>query len=323
MNKINVKALVEASLLAALAALILIVSVNVPIFMIFGAIIWPLPITFLTFKYNIKISVLSLIVALFIGGLVTGPVSTLSLGLLYGLPAIVLGYCLKKRYSPFITVVAMAISIFVAYIVIIKVGEVLTGVNALEDIYKIFNESITRSKDMLKSMGIPDEQINKSIPKDFNADYLKVLFPGALALASVMGAFINYYFAGLIFRKLRMSINEMKPLDVWYINSNLSFGLFFITIVSWILMSLKVNNADVVFMTIFVIFQFVFTINGYALLYWFLKAKGIGKKLRVTLVVVAFLTGLTQLLFFAGLIDYALDFRKLNPMRNRRIPPGE
>jgi len=322
MKKMDTKTLVEAALLVSIASVILIISAAVPFFTPLGLIIWPISITLLTFKYNLGISVLSLIVLLFVVMGFIGPVNTLLWGFMYGIPAIVMGVCSKKKLSPFSTVVATTIAIFTAFIISIKVSTLLTGVDIINLNFQMMEESFKRSAELMRSMGVSEQQIEQAM-KTFNIDIIRLLLPGILGISSLVIAFIMYYFAVSVFKRLGISINELKPLDQWYINNNLSFGLFFITIVSWLMTYLKVNNSDIVFNSVFVIFTFAFVVNGMAFVSWFLKSRGLSGKIRIPILCFIFLSALSQILFYLGLIDYALDFRKINPYRRKRIPPGE
>lgn len=320
MKRIETKALVEASLLTALAAIIMIMSAYVPFFALVGVIIWPIPITLLTFKYDLKVSLTSLASLLIIVSALIDPFTSVTLGLLYGLPAVVLGFCLKRKYSPFITIVSMSLSMFTAYIVIIKFGTLLTGVDLIKDFFAVIEES----KKILKEFGFSDQQINQSALQALNPETLKMMLPGILAMTALTGSFINYYFVGVIFKKLRININQVKPLDEWYINNNLSFGLFFITIAAWLMTYLNVRNSQIVFNSVYIIFSYAFIIDGFAVLAWFLKSRGFRPGIRIPILIGAYFMGLVPILFYVGLIDYAIDFRKLNPSRRgRRFPPEE
>lgn len=323
MKRIETRALVEASLLTALAAMIMILSAYVPFFALVGVIIWPIPITLLTFKYDLKISLLSLVALLLIVASFVDPLTSLSLGLLYGAPAVVLGFCLKRKFAPFATIIAMSLSMFIAYIAIIKFGALLTGIDVLKEFFTIMDESVKKSQDILRGFGLGEQQINESMNQILKPETIKMMLPGLLAITALTGSFINYYFVGVIFKRLKVNINTIKPLDEWYINNNLSFGLFFITISAWLMAYFKVENAEIVFNSVFIIFSYAFLINGFAVASWFLKKKGMARKVRILILIMVYFMGLSQILFYLGLIDYAFDFRKINPARRRRIPPGE
>lgn len=322
MKKMDTRTLIEAALLVAIAAVILIISSAVPFFAPLGLMVWPVSITLLTFKYNLRVSILSLVVLLLVVVGFIGPINTVLWGSMYGIPAIVLGVCLKRMLSPFSTVMAMTIAIFIIFILSIKVSTVITGVDILEFNFQVMEDSFKRSSEIMRSMGVSDEQINQAM-QAFNIGILKMLLPGILGISSLTIAFIIYYFAGAIFRRLGIRVNELKPMDQWYINNNLSFGLFFITVAAWFMTYLKVNNSDIVFNSVFVIFTFAFIVNGLALASWFLKSRGLPGKIRIPIIAFILLSAFSQILFYLGLIDYVLDFRRINPSRRRRIPPGE
>jgi uncharacterized protein YybS (DUF2232 family) len=248
------------------------------------------------------------------------------MGLVYRVPAIVLGFCLRKKYSPFITIMAMAISMFLANILLFKAAALLTGVDLLKDSMKLYSESMEKSKEILKGLGMSDAQLSQSAQLTLSPELLNTLLPGLLAVTALVGSYINYYFVGVIFRKLRIKVNEIsmiKPIDEWYLNNNLAYGLFFITMISLALMYLKIQYSEIVFPSVYFIFTFAFTINGLALLAWFLKTRGISRNIRILIMVLVIFMNMGQILFFVGLIDFAIDFRKINPSRGGRIRPGE
>lgn len=324
MKKMETRALVEGALLVAIAAVLMIASAYVPFFMMVGAILWPIPVTILTFKYDLKFSMLSLVVLFIITSILTDPLSTLTTIMMLGIPSAVLGFCLRKRYSPFTTVVSMSLSMFIMMVVVFKFSTILVGQDMVQLLYKQFDEVAAKTREMLKSMGMSEQEINSnSSIQAMNSNFIKMVFPGLLAMGALFVSFLNYYVVGKIFKRLRIKIEEMKPLDQWYVGRNLSFGVFFITIASWLLSYLKVPSADVVFNSIFLIFNYIFLFNGLAVIAWYLKKKGISGRVRVLLIVLILFTPLSSIIFYLGLVDYVLDLRKINPLRGGRIPPGK
>lgn len=324
MKKIDTRALVEGAILIAIAAVLIIATQYVPFISIVGVVIWPIPITILTFRHDLRLSLVSLAALFMITAALTDPLSTLMLILVYGIPAVVLGFCLRRKYSPFTTVVAMSLSMFISYITAIKLSSLIFGIDIMGQFFKLIEEMGDALKKGLRESGYSEEFINQSAAvAAFSPDSVRMILPGALAIASLMGSYINYYFVSIVFRKLRIKINELQPLDRWYIGNNLSYGLFFMIIVSLLMMYLKINNAQIVFNSIFVIFDFVFEIDGLAVAAWYLKNRGITGKARILIMMIIILTPASRLAFFLGMADYVIDIRKINPYRRGRIPPGE
>lgn len=321
MNGLKIRELLEASILVAISAVVIIMSQYIPFLTFVGVMIWPVPITMLVFKYNIRISIIALcaLFVIIIGFL--SPLGAIYLILLYGLPAVVMGFCLKKGYSSFITVIAVAVSTFLSMVITLKLSALLFGVDILANINYILDEFLTASKKILVNAGIRESQLNEVIPNGAS-EIISMVLPGSLAVSSLFGAYINYYIVEAVFRRLKLSINKLKPVDQWYISLNMSYGLFFITMVSGFLMLIKVENADIVFNSIYIIFNFAFTVDGLAVVSWFLKMKGVPRKAVVLILIVLIITNISALAFYLGLIDFLFDFRKINPSR-RRIPPGE
>lgn len=322
MKKMETRTLVEASLLSALAAVIMIASIYIPFFSLVGAFIWPIPITLLSFKYSIRTSLLSLVVSLAIAAMVTSPVNALTMGLSYGLTAIVLGFCLRKNYAPFVTIMAMAVSTFAGYFAVIELTNVFTGVDLMKQFYTLLDESVKKSIEIAKSMGTTDEQIKNSPISSMTSENIKLIFPGMTAIASAVGSYMTYYLVQVIFKRLRINVRNITPFDKWYVGSNFGLGLFLMILASILMLYLKVPNANIVYSSIYSIMSFTFEVSGLSLLIWFLKSKGIPKGFQILIGVFLVFGQLAIILVLLGLADYMMDFRKINPARRRRISPG-
>lgn len=323
MRNMNTRALVEASLLSALSAVIIIASVYIPILSIVGAFIWPIPITLLSFKYDIKTSLLSLVVSLAIAAMVTTPLEVLAMGLSYGLTAVVLGFCLRKKYTPFVTIMAMAVSTFAGYVAVLKLTYLITGVDPIKDFYTMFDQSIKKSIELAKSLGTTDAQLKNSAIASMTSQNIKLIFPGILALASAVGSLMTYYLVEVIFRKLRITVEKIKPFTEWYIGTSFGFGLLMVTLVSMVLMLCKVPNSDIAANSMVSIVSVVFEVSGLSVVIWFLKSKGVAKGFLILIGVFLMFSQLGMILFILGLIDYVFDFRKINPSRRGKIFPKE
>lgn len=323
MRKIETRALVEASLLSALAAVAVIISVSMPIFSIVGGIIFPVCITYVAFKHDIRISIMSLFVSVVLSSIIVGPVQAGAVGLQFGITAIVLGYCLQKKYSPFITIIAMSVATFIGYIAMLKLSTLFMGVDILKEITDTFNESLKDSIKIMKSMGATDAQISNSNLKEITPQMLRTFLPGALIVGSIMSSYIVYIIVGLVFKRLRITIRGIKPLDQWYIGDYTSFGLLSITMLSLILYYLKVPNADIVYSSMYMLLLFVFVVIGISVVVWFLKSRGIPRGVQILIIVFLVFSQMLIVLCFLGLLDFIIDFRKINPARRGRISPKE
>ncbi|KPU42901.1 hypothetical protein OXPF_36700 [Oxobacter pfennigii] len=326
MKNLNTRALVEASLLVALAAVIMLLSAYVPFFILVGVIIWPIPITLLTFKYDLKVSILSMTALLILVSGLIDPYSAFTMGLMYGIPAIVLGFCLKKKYTPFTTVVAMSITMFLAYIAIIQFGAMLMGMDVLKEYFTSLEMTKEMAREMYIKFGMDASQVDQVLDQGLNPEQIRMLLPGLFAITALFGSYMNYYVVGQIFKRLRIDIVRLSPIEEWYIGRNLSFGLFFTFAVTGILYYFKVPNSDMVFNSMYMIFSLSFIVNGLAVVVWYIKSKVLSRKIRAIIYcgMVLYIPLLSQVFLIVGLVDYLFDFRKINLSRwGGRIPPGE
>lgn len=322
MAGINFKTLLTAFVWTVTAMLLLVLTAGFPPFAVVSIVLLLLPVSLLILRYDRRISIPSLVIILIIAGLAAGPVRALAFTLLPGVPAAVIVVCFMRKKSAYTAVAATALAIFAAYIAMPAVISLAAKTDILKQFSQFMDQVVEISSQYLQMGGFSSEQA-QNLLSAYTFNSIKMVLPGSFAIVSLAGAFINYYIVSYILRRSGQQVSEIKPLDEWYVNNSLSLGLFFITIVSWILSTQNVNNADIVLNSILVIFSFVFQINALALLSWFLKKKRVITGVRVFILAIVYLVLSPFLLYFAGLIDFIMDFRKINPSRRRRIPPGE
>jgi uncharacterized protein YybS (DUF2232 family) len=98
---------------------------------------------------------------------------------------------------------------------------------------------------------------------------------------------------------------------------SVTFAVISLVLITYALSYFKVKNSDTYLLNSVTLIRMVFTISGLALTDFYLKKKDVSKVLRVFIYIFVIFSPLSQILFFAGITDYAIDFRKLDPMRRR------
>ena len=120
----NTKAIVEAGMVSALVVLITLISMYLGFSGYIGVCILPIPITVIYIRQNFKISLLTVLVCTILVGLFFNPIEAVLNTFLLGLIGIILGYCLKKKFSSMKTYVlfsvAVAIGAFVYTLIYVK-----------------------------------------------------------------------------------------------------------------------------------------------------------------------------------------------------------
>jgi uncharacterized protein YybS (DUF2232 family) len=97
----------------------------------------------------------------------------------------------------------------------------------------------------------------------------------------------------------------------------IAMGLIALTVIGYFLSSKNISYGEALLYNSASLFRLGFTLIGLCSASYFLKKKGIAKPIRVMILIFAMFSPLATLLQFLGIIDYAVDLRKLDRSRKR------
>ena len=305
--------LVESSILTSIAVVLMLMNVYVPIFSLIGVFLWPIPITLLYVKHGVKYSILSLFVTFIIIAIVLDPISALGLVTMYGLLGVVLGYCISSKRSAAVSISIMAIVAFLSTMALYKLFSSIIGMDIISQGIKGLTQSYNASQSMYTKIGVTKGAFKEYI------SYFTVMVPSVFILYSLLVAFVSYLLTQKILKRFKYSISEISPFSEWYIPSKVSFGIMLIFVISFILVRIGMQNGESYFTNANILFNYTFTINALAFVAALLKRNNIKKPLSWVIIIFCILPPISTYLFFLGVIDYILDYRKLDPSRKRLI----
>ncbi len=110
-------------------------------------------------------------------------------------------------------------------------------------------------------------------------------------------------------KKLSQSITQLPAFSDWELPRGTSAGFLLLFILSFLFMSINGTMGHQVFVTVSGLFMFVFSLQGLSVADCFLKSKGIGTPLRVTLLVITIII-FSMLLYIVGIFDQLFKIRQ-------------
>lgn len=324
-RQFNTKAIVETGIMAAIIAVLTLITFYVPILGTVGFYFLPIPITILYMRHGLKVMTAGLFVSAVILSMLLDPITAISLLIIFGMAGLTLGYCFKKDKSLFITVslltlaliIAMTSNIAISALLIQKVSINDFIVQGLNTINEMKDEVAKTLKQTYSSMGA-SEQILDQVDKVVSMMTTKITLSFIilfLFLGSVASAFIDYIVCKSILVKLGYNISRMKPFTLLYINS-LSGALVALPMaLGMFLYGKKLPYGEIMFIGGQLIFQTVFLVVGVSVVFYFIKnrfnlPKGVLIVIGIFTITSQFFN---QIYIFIGLADMIVDFRKVNP----------
>lgn len=305
-------AIAESGVMSALVVLFIMIALYVPVIGTVALIISPIPIVFLNLRHDTRISILSVIVSAIILCMFTGVITGLSCACVYGLSAIALGECIKRKKGSVFTFAVVLISVVVGFLEFLLV-DIYLVLNTTP--YKLINDFVEQWKQALSiytklGIDISANPVYQQLLSILNTKYVLNLMPAVLIICGAIFSLLNYNITKEICKKFKIQISPLPKFTEWYTDTR--FGAVLIITVCIGIMTKRSNMfiGDYIFSTGFTIFTFYMMIVGLAVTSNFLLNKVKMKKgLVIFICILLILTTLQTFIMILGITDFIVDFR--------------
>ncbi|MBW9144877.1 YybS family protein [Clostridium sp. CM028] len=331
-KKYSTKAIVEASLIAVIISVTMIITGYLPIMSFIGALILPIPVAILYIRHNRKITITAIFLSIVLTSLVYNPIMAIYSAITYSIVGIALGYCVKKNKKSSITLLFLGISSVISNILTIAFSmafiEKVSFMNFISKNLEFFKQNMKVSLDQLKMVylqqGITPKQLkllneNFEMINKMDVTIVLVVIPAIILITSFISAYLNYIVSRSILEKLNYKMDKVLPFSKVYVTNILGAVLIGIVCIGIILSSKKIAGGDFILNSSQLLVQIVFMINGLAAATYFLRVKKkLSKPVVALILVLTSFSRLGSIYFSIGLMEMAFDFRKLDPYRIKR-----
>ena len=208
----KVTPLVEGGLMAALAAILSLVSVYLPVAGILIEFFCAVPIIVLTARRGWQTGAAAVIVSTLIIFMFTGPFHAIRISLSYGLCGLVLGYCLLRGLSAVKCFVPTLIFSFIGQFVTLSLMAIFMEIDVIGENQQVIRESFDQSFKVYESMGVDPATIGYSQEMvEGVIQFLTLLTPIIFFFVALINTAASYLVSKWIFKKLRMKFAEPLP----------------------------------------------------------------------------------------------------------------
>lgn len=317
MERIQTKALVEGAIFAGVTALLGILYYYMQYLGII-AMVWPVPVIIVGYRNGLKASILSALSAGLIVSLLTQPLVGVGLLAGFGLPGVLMGYMINKRISPYVIVVLCGLVLSLTTVGEFLISFKAMGIDAVSffaNIDSTFKQQMETALNIYRQMGISEADILK-ITDYFSQtlEMMKLIFPSALVISGLIFSIIDYKLTGLILKRIGSAIPDIEEFSKWRLREPYTFILFGLVIFSVAVSYFKLTWLTAAALNISTLVMLVFSVLGISVISFFSGVlgvrHGIPKGLRIIIVIFIVLFFI-QVVPFVGILDMAMDFRKL------------
>jgi uncharacterized protein YybS (DUF2232 family) len=280
---------------------------------------YPTPAIILAKRKGLKYAALSLMASDILVSMLLGIQTGMIFLILYTPLAIALAYGVCKDDDANKTILYGSAAYMVSFVVLILLMNAVMGINFVQQMTEMYDESINIMKEMVSNMPAgtntagTEEMLKTFDDMGRTMNYIITnVFPAILIVASVMTSYINYLVASKFAKRFSISIRQHEGLSYFSFPKTFMAAMAALLILSFVLNLFKINVSLIQVNLFMVVFAAMF-FQGFAVLKFFLIRSNINKTLRtIILAMVLFMSGgFAQMLAVIGLVDLAIDLRKI------------
>lgn len=280
---------------------------------------YPTPAIILAKRKGLKYAALSLMASDILVSMLLGIQTGMIFLILYTPLAIALAYGVCKDEDANKTILYGSAAYMVSFVALILLMNAVMGINFVQQMTEMYDESINIMKEMVSNMPAGTstagtEQMIKTFDdmgKTMNFIITNV-FPAILVVASVMTSYINYLVASKFAKRFSISIRQHEGLSYFSFPRTFMAAMAALLILSFVLNLFNINVSLIQVNLFMIVFAAMF-FQGFAVLKFFLIRSSINKTLRTIILAMVLLMsgGFAQMLAIVGLVDLAIDLRKI------------
>ncbi|MES5883251.1 MULTISPECIES: YybS family protein [Bacillus cereus group] len=302
------KFITEGAALLAIYAILLLISMYVPILGTVVTFALPLPFILLTIRHKLSNVLVIFVVALFVTVIVSQPMNLVKT-IMFGLIGIVLGYTYKTRKKPVEILIAGTLAYLIGFVLIYVASIKFFNIDIMKQMQSMFSESMVQSEKIVSAIGMPISKEQKELLKQMN-DILQLLFPSILVLVSVCFSWITVIISGSVLKKLKHDIIPWpKFKDLQLPKSIVWYYVIFILLATFIKVD-PTSYLHMVFSNLYVIFALLLVLQGLTFISFLAYRKGFTKGVPIiSFIVCMFIPMLFPLVTILGIIDLGISLR--------------
>lgn len=304
----NTRMLTEGALMLAVFAVLLFLSVYVPMATLITNFFLILPFLFYSAKYPVKNAIVLLVGAIVMSAIIS--VLAVPIAVLYGTTGLVMGYCIRSGKSKLISYMASSMVFLVNIVLVYAATVTLFQFNFMDEFTQTFRASAEKYSNLLESLGqTPNVQITQQIEDMIKLT--KVLAPSLLIGVAFVSVILLMVVNFPILKRFGVNVPQFPPFRnlkfprsiLWY---------YLITLIISLVADLKEGTyLYMVVMNAAYILQMLLLIQGLAFIFYYSYLKNWSRAIPIIATVMTFLWPIFfSIVKLLGIIDLGFDLRE-------------
>jgi len=194
-------------------------------------------------------------------------------------------------------------------------SQIVTGVTIFERFNTILNNINMKeiyTPGMYELFGLNDLDASELETAMNNIkEVMKVSLLGSIIIWTSIAAYFNFKLVSWLFRKTGKEVSKLPPFKEFNLPKSAMLGSILIYFLSYLAANMGIIDKNLIMYSIQMLFSFIFSIQGLAVLFFYGSMKRIPKIVVIIIAAILISTEIGKtVLFFIGLTDVAFDLRK-------------
>ncbi|MBP2242665.1 uncharacterized protein YybS (DUF2232 family) [Cytobacillus eiseniae] len=305
----NVHKLTEGAILLAAFAILIIMTVYIPVLGVATNLFLAVPFILFAAK-NTKMNSFVFFIAAIILSFIVGSILALPLTFSYGLTGLVIGYCLQQKKGRTLSFLAAGLVFLFTIVMEYAAMVVLFKINFIEEFLVMMRSSIDRSVSILESLG---QKVEGSMMDQFELmlDMVESLTPSLFVVASFFAVLIIELVSFPIVKRLGVAVDQSRPFREMSLPKSILWYYLLTLIASLIFNPVEGDYWYLAFVNLAFVLQICIVIQGLSFVFYYCHMKSFSKAVPIIATVSAFLFPfILSIVRILGIIDLGFELRK-------------
>lgn len=307
--KKNIQRLTEGAVLLAAYTVLLLITMYIPLLGTVINFFLPLPFILFFAKNDTKTSFVFLIASVVIS-LVAGSIFAVPLTLAYGLTGAVMGYLIREQKNRGTVFIAGSLVFLLNLIIQYVVAVTFFQFNFIEEMMKMFRESVDMSLEMLESIGKdPGQKAAEQLLS--SVDMIETLMPSLFVVVSLINVLLIQLVSLPILKRFGVRIGKWKDFKDLTLPKSILWYYLAVLLIS---MAANPEEGSYLFsalLNLSFILQLCMIVQGLSFVFYFSSIKGYSAAIPVTVTILSLLMPIIlYVVRILGIIDLGFDLRQ-------------
>jgi len=309
------KQVVEAGLFSAIMVLLMVGSFYLPIIGTLIFFVIPLPVIILTIRNTLANVIVATVVATMIASALVTIVYGVGIGVLALTVGLPLGIAFKNKFSAIKSIAFGGLGSLIGFFLVIVVMQSLMGLSIYDQLDEMFELSSEMQQQMTGALSsLNNSSVDESIAQTEvlwdNMKYMmKLIFPSAMILFSLVYSLGNYMFARPVLKRINISVVTMGNFKDFTYPKHMAYGSGLMLVLAYIVGATGLVDPELVFTNFLYLFLMVFSVQGLALIYFFLL-RYMPRGIAVVFLIIFGMSRFLYYISFIGFLDVIIGIRK-------------